>query len=100
MAGGYAALSADTLFLPSRHLLGEPEPFYDGKVALLDCECGCPGCWPFVARIAVGGSTVTWSDFAQPHRGPESIAGHWTYDALPPFIFDYEQYLSAIKRHG
>lgn len=102
MAGGYAPLSAEMLLLPSRHLLGEPEPLfdYDGKVSVLECECGCPGCWPFVVRISVTDSTITWSDFEQPHRGPKAVAGHWTYEALPPFVFDREQYLAAISRGG
>jgi hypothetical protein len=37
-------------------------------------KCGVIECWPLVAKITVK-EMVTWSDFEQPHRGPESAGG-------------------------
>lgn len=103
LAGAYAPFLADTILLPSTHLLGTPEPIfaYDGlRVSLLECECGCAGCWPLIARITLSESTVTWSDFEQVHRGPDAVAGHWNYEGFGPFTFSREQYLAAIARHA
>ena len=80
--GAYEPLPAQEVLAPSRHLLGEPQPLYkfgEGRVALLQCECGEPGCWPLVARIDVTEDRVTWSEFAQPHR-PQ-----WEYTGFGPF---------------
>lgn len=100
IAGEYEGLCPDHVFLPSRHLLGEPIELleYDGKAAVLECECGCPGCWPFLVKITVEEDIVMWSDFEQPHRGPESAGGHWKYDKFGPFIFDRKQYESELFR--
>jgi hypothetical protein len=104
IAGAYSSLPAHRVFFPSRHFLGEPEPSYSdgaGRTYVLECECGEPGCWPLAVRIEVREREVVWSDFQQPHRGPQSKAGEWRYDALLSFTFDrqlYEQALSAQKR--
>jgi hypothetical protein len=97
-AGRYQSLPAAELFLPSRLLLGKPRPLYDfdGKVPVLGCRCGEIGCWPLLVRIRVDHSTVTWSDFEQPHRRAGSKASHWQYDGLGPFVFDRQQYEAAI----
>ena len=94
LAGAYEPLPANDLVAPSRHLLGEPDGLYqyaEGRVALLGCECGESGCWPFVARIDVGDDRVTWRDFAQPHR-PQ-----WSYAGFGPFVFDRAAYEAAIR---
>jgi len=104
IAGAYSGLPAHRVFLPSRHFLGEPEPIYsdgEGRTYVLECECGEPGCWPLAVRIQVGEREIVWHDFHQPHRGPDSKAGAWRYDALRSFTFDrqlYEQELSGQKR--
>ena len=72
IAGAYSGLAPgpDTL-PPSWHFLGEPSDrlyAYNGKVQVMGCECGEPGCWPLVCRISADAETVTWSDFEQPHR--------------------------------
>lgn len=94
LAGKYEPLPANDLVAPSRHLLGEPQRLYqyaEGRVALLGCECGESGCWPFVARIEVGDDRVTWRDFAQPHR-PQ-----WSYTGFGPFVFDRAAYEAAFR---
>ncbi len=100
LAGAYVGIPPMVAFLPSRHLLGEPAAGWDWQpeaVPVLQCECGEPGCWPLLVCIAIGSETVTWSDFRQPHRGPQSRAGHWRYDALPGFTFDRRQYEEALR---
>ena len=94
LAGKYEPLRAEELIAPSRHLLGEPDRLYqdaEGRVALLGCECGESGCWPFVARIEVAEEHVTWRDFAQPHR-PQ-----WSYESFGPFVFDRTAYEAALR---
>ncbi|HZG16466.1 MAG TPA: hypothetical protein VE710_15860 [Candidatus Bathyarchaeia archaeon] len=101
IAGDYAWLWSDVVFLPSRHFLGEPIyelDFYNGKSAVLGCECGIVECWPLVAKITLTQDTVTWSDFEQPHRGPESAGGHWDYRTFGPFVFDRKEYESQLSK--
>jgi hypothetical protein len=99
LAGGYEGLPAASVLPPSRHFLGAPNEVwlkYGEKVSLYECVCGCPGCWPFLARVVVNSDSVCWSEFEQPHRGPKSVAGWWRYDALGPFVFDRGQYESHL----
>ncbi len=74
------------------HYLATEESFLnrEGKIPVLGCECGEWGCWPLLARVIVGESAVTWTDFEQPHR-PER-----DYSAFGPFVFDRLTYESAI----
>src|SRR5262245_29449884 len=49
LAGKYHYLPSQLVLHPSRHLLGVPSrPLYDydGRVSVLECDCGCDGCWP------------------------------------------------------
>ena len=97
LAGCYAGLPPEEVFLPSRRLLGEPETNYamddpNGRIAALGCACGEPVCWPLLVRIRVEDDTATWDDFGQPHRN------RWRYDGLRPFVFDRSRYLEALKR--
>lgn len=100
MAGGYIGLELRYVAAPSRHLLGEPVgPYgYTEKVTLLQCVCGEAGCWSLLARITLTTETLTWSDFEQPHRGPDSGAGHWRYDAMRPLVFARSQYEAELQR--
>ena len=101
IAGGYVGLDASVcdyrMFLDDvdRDCGDECD-----KSVLMECSCGCPGCWSFVARITLTDSTVIWSDFEQPHRGPDSAAGHWDYDGFGPFEFDRAQYFREFARIG
>jgi hypothetical protein len=100
IAGGYMGLPPEYVLPPSKHFLGEPDrDMYDihGKVQVLECECGEPGCWPFLVKITVGEDRVTWSDFEQPHRREDHPGGGWSYSGLGPFTFDREQYLRALE---
>lgn len=67
-------------------------------MSLLECDCGCPGCWPFLVRITLTEDEIIWSDFEQPHRGVNSTVGEWTYDNLKPFVFNRNQYEEELKR--
>ena len=101
IAGAYSYLAAQRVFFPSRHFLGEPEPIYadcEGRTYVMECECGEPGCWPLAVRIELRDQKVVWSDFRQEHRGPNSKAGEWRYDALPSFTFDRVSYEQALSR--
>lgn len=68
----------------------------EDTVALLECNCGNPGCWPWAVRITVYESEVVWSDFDQVHRaaGPGPTA--WDYTGLGPFVFQKDEYMAAV----
>ena len=93
IAGAYAGLSSSEVMPPSRHFLGESHQHHshDDGLAVLDCECGFPGCWPLVCQIDVDDTTVTWHSFLQPHRKDK-----WNHDGLGPFVFDQQQYKQAF----
>ena len=98
IAGGYGGLAPQDVLPPSRHLLGEPDPLFrhGERVEVLCCQsCGEPGCWPLACRITVTPATITWSDFTQPHRGPDSRYS-WRHDSLGPFVFARGQYEEAL----
>jgi hypothetical protein len=93
LAGTYGYLNAVDVMAPSRHLLGRaarPLLEYGEKVSVLECECGCEGCWPLLVRITVIGDEVIWSDFQQPHRD------NWVYPAGLRLVFDRRQYERAL----
>jgi hypothetical protein len=106
LAGDYIGLSPREIFLPSKHLLGQPleELVNRGKTTLLICGgCGEPGCWPMVAKISFDDNKVIWSDFAQIHRLPNSPSVQydpkykpWNYQGLK-FTFGRTQYEEALK---
>ncbi len=57
LAGRYDYLNAADVLAPSRQLFGEAfrrllaDGDKDGdKVSVLECECGCEGCWPLLMR--------------------------------------------------
>jgi hypothetical protein len=95
LAGDYAGLPPEAVFLPSQRLLGRPEERYNDrsdKISILGCGCGVVGCWPLRVKITPSEDTVLWDDFEQPHRR------HWRHEALGPFVFDRAQYTSALGR--
>lgn len=93
-SGGYGGLvPAYFRFEPaSHHYLAAEGARVDehGKVPVLGCECGEWGCWPLLAGIVADESTVTWTDFEQPHRKERD------YSAFGPFVFDRQAYVSAV----
>lgn len=105
-AGQYIGLRPEVIFLPSRHLLGDPDYRHDAficeehqdKIVIYECgQCGYSGCWPLQVRITASEETITWSDFEQPHRCP-SEGNAWTYDSFGPFVFEREQYVAQLIR--
>lgn len=98
LAGSYLGLPPDVMLFPSRYLLGEGEDFWDddGKVSLYGCVCGEVGCWPLRATVTVTLDTVVWSDFEQPHRGPDYPVEYWKYDHFGPFVFNRAQYEAQL----
>lgn len=101
IAGGYMGLSPNTVFFPSRHFLGGhmAEISDTQKTEIFACgSCGEVGCWPLLVQISVHENIVVWHDFEQPYRDKDSRVSHWQYDKLGPFVFDKEQYLSALTR--
>lgn len=101
IAGAYHPLDAATV--NRSYFLGSALREYGiprEKVALIGCSCGVVGCWPLLARIRVGEHSVVWDEFEQPHRGPESKAGHWEYAGFGPFEFERTQYLETLSVLG
>jgi hypothetical protein len=100
IAGSYAGLPAEVALPPSRLFLGEPdEVLQDGeRTQILGCTCGAWGCWPLLTRISVSPDRVVWSDFANPHRGPDSRASHWRYESVGPFEFSRAAYEAELLR--
>lgn len=100
IAGSYMGLPPSDVLPPSRHFLGEPNwemNSVNGKVQVLECECGLPGCWPLLVKITMGEDSVIWSDFEQPHRGQDHPNGEWSYAGLGPYTFARGQYLEALQ---
>ena len=58
---------------------------------LLGCTCGFADCWPLMAVIVRDEEHVIWQSIEQPHR-PEQ-----DYSEFGPFVFDVDQYNSAIS---
>lgn len=101
IAGKYSGIPKQAAILPSRHFLGEPEPYYrdeEGTVYLMVCTCGDAGCWPFVAVVTVTDREVIWSSYRQPHRNKPK--NRWDYSKLPEFHFDRQQYEQALADKG
>ncbi len=100
MAGGYVGLPPEDVLFPSEHFLGQPlqrqEVTEAGKIAVMQCCCGVPGCWSLVARVDVGAEVVTWSDFEQPQRMPNWGPCHWKYEGCGTFYFGRKQYEQAL----
>lgn len=97
MAGSYDGVPIDQLGSPDQYLMGQIKaPKSESKISLLECGCGCEGCWPFVVKVTVSDDIVIWSDFEQPHRSKTSVAGFWDYSQIPPFKFERRQYEQAI----
>ena len=80
-----------------KYFLDLYERFIPGSTYLLQCgDCGELGCWPIMARIRYENDTVVWDEFENPHRGKDSLAGHWEYKLK--FVFEKKQYeLEFIK---
>ena len=101
IAGGYEGLDIEDFIDLEAHFLGrltEDDRFnMEGKIQLLGCNCGIPGCWPFLVKITVHEDTIAWSDYEQPYRSEDSAGGHWNYSRLAPLEFDRQQYEEELQ---
>jgi hypothetical protein len=96
IAGTYAPLPAAALLA---NLTGRPDPVfeYGGKVTLLVCNCGCEGCWDFVAEIERRDDEVVWRGFEQVHRPLSDPDLAWRYDELGELVFRRSDYDAALR---
>jgi hypothetical protein len=90
IAGGYDGLTSTDLY---KSLTDQGE----NKVRILECECGCDGCWPFLTRVKESHDKIIWADFEQPHRGQESNR-IWDYTSFGEFTFDKNEYFRQVER--
>lgn len=101
IAGGYEGIAANSIFNLEKHFLGQLDEndLYnvEGKVILLDCNCGTPECWPMLVHITALEDRIVWSDFEQPHRRVDSLGGYWNYSNFKSLQFDREQYMSELQ---
>lgn len=100
LAGEYSGLTDRHVYPASQYFLGKLDPdddLYKGKIQLLGCECGEPGCWPLVCRIEVSDDRVVWSEFEQPYRTGTRGRSIWSYEGFGPFVFDRAQYEAALE---
>src|SRR5258708_4976028 len=68
IAGSYLYFGAFATFFPARHFLGEPLHDWSdgpGRIYVLACTCGIPGCWALSAHVEVREREIIWSDFRQ-----------------------------------
>lgn len=92
LAGAYEGLLRGEIGSALKHYLGNGRKRFrsERKTAILGCNCGEPGCWPFLVSIVVDNKFVHWSEFEQPHRR------NWNYDGLQPLVLDRHQYETAV----
>jgi hypothetical protein len=95
IAGGYAGMHPEDFLY---WYLSADWPG-DGVHSILTCAgCGEVGCWPMMISATEDDDKVKWSDFHQPHRGPESKATSWDYSDFPSFEFSKENHESEIHK--
>lgn len=96
IAGGYEGLSAKALH---DSLSNTPNAFLSNgsKSLILDCECGCVGCWSLLVNVEDTGKEILWSDFEQIHRRKEGPS-FWDYSAFPTFKFAKLNYETELKK--
>jgi hypothetical protein len=98
VAEGHPNLAGQYEAMPAQMALSDLAGDGAKKVTLYDCECRCFGCWPLRVRISKSENRIVWSDFEQPHRGPDGRPSWWRYDRLGPFEFGREQYMATLAR--
>ena len=69
------------------------------------CTCSAPDCWFINVHIELVQDTdatyVMWHQWRNPYRADKKRAAeglYWDYSALPPLIFEQQQYLAEIAR--
>jgi len=96
IVGGYDGLAPETLLKN----LTSPDEFdidENGKVSILECECGCEGCWPMKTKVIDLEDKIIWKEFEQPHR---TIDCHnfWDYTNFGQFSFDKNNYKEQLDK--
>lgn len=96
IAGGYNGLTPETLL---KHLTNPDEFDTDenGKISILECECGCDGCWPMKIKVVELADKIIWSDFEQPHRTIDSH-NFWDFTKFGQFSFDTQNYKEQLDK--
>ncbi|MCS7005212.1 MAG: hypothetical protein NZM38_07790 [Cytophagales bacterium] len=96
LACNYRGLPPEVIYLPSRHLLGEPiAPWLSparNPLLYIDKTTGNPHTWALAVRIEEYSTYVVWRCFWNVAR-----IGKWKYDKLGIFVFNKLEYLSALE---
>lgn len=67
-------------------------------VALFECECLTPGCWPLMVDLIVEPERIIWQQFMQPHRRGRYGKPAWDYTGFGPFIFERAAFEAEIGK--
>lgn len=95
LAGSYGYLVRADIHNLAKYLLRHPPWSSDEKTQLLECECGCWGCWPLLVDIVVLEDVVIWKAFENEFRKTEP--NKWNYPESFVFKFDRKQYETALQ---
>ncbi|MEQ8547114.1 MAG: hypothetical protein RIC03_04355 [Cyclobacteriaceae bacterium] len=90
IAGSYSGLTPKNLY---RNLTEHSsELLYPDKRQILECECGCDGCWSFLTGLEIENDQVIWTNFEQVHRKD------WNYEPLEPLKFGLTNYNEELEK--
>jgi hypothetical protein len=89
IAGAYDGLEPQVLFAN----LTNSEVY---KSAILECDCGFPGCWTFMTKVIEKQDTIIWTDFEQIHRREDS-SNFWDYSGFKDFEFNRSEYYKKLN---
>jgi|SRR5690606_7583408 len=93
VAGSYEGMPPQNLY---ENLTEEPI-YENNKIAILECTCGCEGCWDFLIEVKENENIITWTNFENNHRGRESH-NFWDYSSFKDLKFDKKEYQQNIKK--
>lgn len=93
IAGSYEGIPPEDLY---RNLTSE-SLYEDNKIAILECECGCEGCWDFLTEIKEDEHKIIWTNFENHHRGRKSH-NFWDYSTFKDLTFDKSEYQKEIEK--
>lgn len=91
LAGDYGQLSHYDLYKSLRKAASKGHP----AVPVLDCSCGCSGCWTLKLTLRVEPESVSWTGFEQIHRS--QAHNRWDYSNFGPFRFSREHYAEQMR---
>lgn len=96
IAGQYEGLNPKTLYKNLLNLTDNSNS-ENNKSDILDCECGCWGCWSFMTSVEKIDEKIMWTNFEQLHRRKESHT-YWNYSQFGPFEFNEAEYKFEIEK--